>query len=1190
MCSREKDTPATASRGYKHQWLACLALLLCLSCRGSYAADAVDQLKFSTQECKLKEPIYGSTFDFSGLHSDLGHVVESPIIPGDKFEFNICGNLSRTCNGESNVAACLKKQGKEYILGRQHELFYRNGKMYLEYKSGVKCENGTAEKPNYQLHVILSCDYTLDAQPMHVTSYADDTCSFYIFYETPLACLRIPDALQSNSCSVRDTTSNGTFDLMPLSDSNYRTSNRQDAFFVINVCKPVLYGENSMCPPGSSVCLFNPKATDMKQRFINFGNVQSRPVVENGQLLLRHESPTPCAKNASANYTSVIYFSCDKFIRNAHPEYAGLGADSCTYQFNFVTPLACNDLEPCTAFTSTNELLDLSPLSSKPDRTLIKDGRNYTIAVCAHAGSPCQENGGACYEQNATTISLGNFNSQLRFNQSGSLYLLYEDGAECPSAAGGTRRWSTKIEFVCANNATKDNAAAGAGTGGGDSLKIIEDSNCQLLIQYQTPLACREPIKCKATIYVDHTAEGLGSSGVELIDLTPLISDSDNYEARVELPASMEHLVPKATKFFLNVCRPLVPKYQLGCAGGSAACMAKVTSDGAPEEERSMGFPLVSLSQRNRTSAELLYLKGDPCPWDNSTELSTKMLFNCNMRAGRGQPVLRSIDDCTFRFEWETNIFCPPHECTFSADTCELVHDELGHRFNFKSAPFTNEGKIQIDYKATKMWVNICGARRKAMTDYSQSLVNIFFTHESPNCGKEVRVLEQDSNTNSKKRNFSQKMEKGKRNIIPFNGEKYSIWKFRVRALLEENELLKVIDEKPSDEESEEVKRAERNAKSLIIEYLSDSFLVFANNGNSAKEIFENLDNIYERKSLASQLSLRKQLLALKLKGDSPLVNHFRLFDDLVTELVAAGAKIDEMDKVSHLLLTLPTNYDGVITAIETLSEHSLTLAFVKTRLLDHEIKLKGVGKDTSAKVLQAIGNREPRDSTNKNKKLKFVKKQFPNKIKPKLKCFHCGKLGHMKKDCFFLKRQAGGNQNIHAQSNVRERQAQMATATQPERSFAFMTNLAVRERQTQMAAAQPDCAFAFMMKLANSSEQTDGVDFILDSGASDHIVNDITLFSEYENINPSVAIEIAKRGEFVYATAKGLVSLNSSGKNITLQNVLYCKEIPHNLLSVKKMLDAGMSVEFNPDGIKVIKDGNLAFEGYLYFHRFPIG
>jgi len=161
---------------------------------------------------------------------------------------------------------------------------------------------------------------------------------------------------------------------------------------------------------------------------------------------------------------------------------------------------------------------------------------------------------GACYEQNSTTISLGNSNSQLRFNQTGSLYLLYEDGAEC-STDSGIRRWSTKIEFVCANNATKDNGANSAGTaGGGDSFKIIEDSNCQLLIQYQTPLACREPIKCKASVYVDHTTDGLGSSGDELIDLTPLISASDNYEAKVELPASLEHLVPKTTK--VSPCIP----------------------------------------------------------------------------------------------------------------------------------------------------------------------------------------------------------------------------------------------------------------------------------------------------------------------------------------------------------------------------------------------------------------------------------------------------------------------------------------------------------------------------------------------------------------------------------------------------------------------------------------------------------
>lgn len=70
---------------------------------------------FSSQNCSITEPVYGHKFDFNGLHSDLAHVVQS--LSNDVFEFNVCGNLTHSCNGESNVAACLKKGGKEYVLG-----------------------------------------------------------------------------------------------------------------------------------------------------------------------------------------------------------------------------------------------------------------------------------------------------------------------------------------------------------------------------------------------------------------------------------------------------------------------------------------------------------------------------------------------------------------------------------------------------------------------------------------------------------------------------------------------------------------------------------------------------------------------------------------------------------------------------------------------------------------------------------------------------------------------------------------------------------------------------------------------------------------------------------------------------------------------------------------------------------------
>ncbi|CAD6994222.1 unnamed protein product [Ceratitis capitata] len=178
-------------------------------------------------------------------------------------------------------------------------------------------------------------------------------------------------------------------------------------------------------------------------------------------------------------------------------------------------------------------------------------------------------------------------NSQLRYNHSGTPYLLYTDGALCD----GQTKWSTKIEFVCANNATKDNGTADNSNGSnGDGShvlgpKIIENKNCQLLIHFQTPLACQEQIECKVKVFVEHTDDGMAEE--EVVDLTPLISATDNYEAEINNASITEQQVPKSTKFFLNICRPLVPKFGLGCPGGSAACMAKVDSTSpTPEEEK----------------------------------------------------------------------------------------------------------------------------------------------------------------------------------------------------------------------------------------------------------------------------------------------------------------------------------------------------------------------------------------------------------------------------------------------------------------------------------------------------------------------------------------------------------------------------------------------------------------------------
>jgi hypothetical protein len=85
-------------------------------------------------------------------------------------------------------------------------------------------------------------------------------------------------------------------------------------------------------------------------------------------------------------------------------------------------------------------------------------------------------------------------------------------------------------------------------------------------------------------------------------------------------------------------------------------------------------------------------------------------------------------------------------------------------------------------------------------------------------------------------------------------------------------------------------------------------------------------------------------------EGDS-LMKHYQAFDALVSELLSAGANLEEPDKVIHLFMTLPSSYNGVFTTIETLADDNLNLTFVKTTELDHEIKINE-NRDTALKVL----------------------------------------------------------------------------------------------------------------------------------------------------------------------------------------------------------------------------------------------
>lgn len=409
---------------------------------------------------------------------------------------------------------------------------------------------------------------------------------------------------------------------------------------------------------------------------------------------------------------------------------------------------------------------------------------------------------------------------------------------------------------------------------------------------------------------------------------------------------------------------------------------------------------------------------------------------------------------------------------------------------------------------------------------------------------------------------------RGKRNIQQFNGERYSVWKYRIKSLLSELQVLDVIEnEKPTEPDENWIKR-NTVAKNTIIEFLGDSYLNFAQKETNAVNILRNMDDIYERQSLATQLTLRKQLLNFKLEVDVKLLDHFTKFEEIITELISAGANIEEMDKVSHLLLTLPSSYNGVITALETMSKDDLNLAFVKSRLLDHETKLRSETV-TGFKVLQTDSQSS---SSTFNKRYKnynkqhFKKKSHYKKFSPKKfqykYCEHCGRKNHIKRDCYYYKQMTGKHRE---QSRVIQ---QIETTNTNQESFAFMLQNMCRQ----------------------SDSAKNHLTFLMDSGATDHIVNQLDVFTKYTELNPPIRIGIAKSGASVLATAKGCIEVTTNkGVQGSLMEVLYCPEVPHNLLSVRKIQQTGMTVIFTKSGVEVRKDDEIILSGEIINNLYKI-
>lgn len=365
-----------------------------------------------------------------------------------------------------------------------------------------------------------------------------------------------------------------------------------------------------------------------------------------------------------------------------------------------------------------------------------------------------------------------------------------------------------------------------------------------------------------------------------------------------------------------------------------------------------------------------------------------------------------------------------------------------------------------------------------------------------------------------------------------FDGINYSSWKFRLLTLLEYKECNNQALRDMSDTDKEvEWKKKDLKARNILISTISDKQLEYVRECTTAREMIKSLDRLYETQSTSMQIICRAKIEEIKLKDFEDIEEFFVKFEKAVNNFKLAGGKLDEEEKLRYLIKSLPANYSYIGDFIDVIPEKDRTVDYVKSK-----IKEKNLSRDNSEKRSNVSTFATRKDG-----------------------CFNCGKFGHYQKDCWRArnsnKQQSSEGQRGNHRGNFRGRgRGRGRGSNQINRSTSE------NQESSEMWSTQVRISEGYKVTSYNvNTERQNVLNWLLDSGCTDHIVRSDRYFENFVMLRDPVDVKLPDN-KSLKATKVGNVKIEIRNKynkkQIDLKNVYYVEGIKQNLLSFSRITE----------------------------------
>ena len=340
--------------------------------------------------------------------------------------------------------------------------------------------------------------------------------------------------------------------------------------------------------------------------------------------------------------------------------------------------------------------------------------------------------------------------------------------------------------------------------------------------------------------------------------------------------------------------------------------------------------------------------------------------------------------------------------------------------------------------------------------------------------------------------------------------------------------------------------------------------LIDADN-ESAAQIYSKLKANYAATTTLSSFLKFKQYFFTSIDGSRPLNEQLEERGRLWQEVDNSGILDDkQLLKIFGLLSVIPDTFANIVEPILAVTApKDLKYDDIRSRLIDEATRKESPTSVSAVKVSK------PATSTSSSKK--------------KLVCNFCGYKGHVEAEC---RKKKAAMEDVKGKKKEKGKGKDSSGSPSSSNGSAAVHVVSANDTSSEAAhVANIDLLFY----------ASGATPWMLDSGCTKHISNNLTDFSEYKPFaTPSFATlaDAAKTSMSTLGSGKVTGIIEVSGKALTVQldNVLYCPSIAYRLISVSALDSKGFTTVFSDGEARITKKNATIGTGTLKGGQYWLG